>query len=73
MSWNYRIIRRTIGDEHQYGLHETYYNEDGSLGFSQDPDPVIAEEQAGLATTLEWMKVALSKPVIDYDTAKEIV
>lgn len=71
--WNYRVIRRTFSDEHEYGIYETYYNADGSIDFSKEPDPVRAESKDALRQTLIWMMVALDKPVIDYDTCKEIV
>ena len=31
MSWNYRVIKRVIGGEDAYGIHEVYYAADGTI------------------------------------------
>jgi hypothetical protein len=77
--WNYRICRKKAenADVYNYGIHEAYYNKDGSIwavtdnavsvGFDEfeKADDVAAIES--MTRTLEWMKLALNKSIIDLD------
>ena len=85
MSWNYRVGFRTVSysvvddndynivvdtlEETQYGVVETYYNDDGEIAFTS------AEFQSPYGETLEelkWsfdkMKEAFDKEVLDLNT-----
>jgi hypothetical protein len=75
--WNYRVVRTRDIDSRgsiRYGIHEVFYGDDLDLvtvetmapeaydeGFEEDFDPI--EE---LRQTLEWMLLALDKPILDY-------
>ena len=82
MSWNYRVGFRTVSysviddtdhdkvvdslEEAQYGIIETYYNDDGEIAFTS------AEFQSPYGETLEELKVnfvmmqkAFELPVLD--------
>ena len=84
MSWNYRVGFRTVSypvvddkdynlvvdtlEETQYGVVETYYNEEGEIAFTS------AEFQAPYGETLEELKAnfddmqkAFELPVVDLD------
>lgn len=77
MPWNYRVIRTELDNgEAQYGLHEVYYEDDKPTLSSEMPDPVLTfidengddgEAIAELTWTLDRMREALSKPVLDRD------
>jgi len=53
MSWNYRVIKQEDGDESHYGIHEVYYNDDGSLFCYTDncSDVFWQEGESGSDTT----------------------
>lgn len=65
-----------------YEIHEAYYNKDGSvwaitedpvtvgsyLEFMEEIDEIEAEKLAELGKTLDWMRLALDKEIIDLDT-----
>ena len=84
MSWNYRVAFRTVSypvvadndyslvvdslEETQYGVVETYYNDDGEITFTS------AEFQSPYGETLEELKAnfddkqkAFELPVVDLD------
>ena len=84
MSWNYRLCFRTVSypvvddkdynlvvdtlEETQYGVVETYYNDDGEIAFTS------AEFQLPYGETLEELKAnfdrmqkAFELPVLDLD------
>jgi hypothetical protein len=38
MSWNCHVIKRVIGGEDSYGIHEVYYAADGTIrAWSENP------------------------------------
>lgn len=65
-SWNYRVISRKLDDEHEYGIHEVYYGEGGTIEAWSDsrihPHGYTFEE---LRDDLTAMGEALDKPVLD--------
>jgi hypothetical protein len=82
--WNHRVVKRVyparsvgkirIPKETVYGIHETYYGLDGK---GKPPSITLeaietAESIPALRKTLQRMLRALNKPVLDYDTRKEI-
>lgn len=74
--WNYRVVRKTflIGEEteYRYEIHEVYYREGKpSMTTVEAMDP-HGETIDNLREDLEWMKRALDKPVLDYETLEEI-
>ena len=81
--WNHRVVKRvypalTVGKirvpkEIVYGIHETYYGLKGEALPSITLDAIETEESIpALRKTLQRMLRALDKPVLDYDTRKEI-
>ena len=84
MSWNYRVGFRTVSysvvddndyklvvdtlEETQYGVVETYYNDDGEIAFTsakfQSPYGETLEE---LKVNFEDMQKAFELPVLDLD------
>ena len=84
MSWNYRVGFRTVSysvvddndhnlvvdtlEETQYGVVETYYNDDGEIALTSENfiEP-YGETLEELKTSFNMMKEAFDKPVIDLD------
>ena len=84
MRWNYRVGFRTVSypvvddkdynkvvdtlEETQYGVVETYYNDDGEIAFTsaefQSPYGETLEE---LKSNFEMMQKAFEIPVLDLD------
>lgn len=72
--WNHRVVRRrTTGPaEVSYAIHECHYT-DGKLEMlTVDATPAYGEDLEGLRWSLTKMLEALDKPVVDYETRKEI-
>ena len=84
MSWNYRVGFRTVSysvvddndhnlvvdtlEETQYGIVETYYNDDGEIAFTSENfiEP-YGETLEELKVNFEDMQKAFKLPVIDLD------
>jgi hypothetical protein len=74
--WNYRVLARKISfetsTEIQYGMYEVHYKNDipiactefpvYPLSFNSDEDPIES-----LKWQLDAMKLALEKPILNYD------
>jgi hypothetical protein len=77
-NWNHRVVRRVhIGGDVEYAIHEAYYDTDDAgnkvcTGFTMEPVDVSAVSKESLLWILESMLAALQKPVLDYQTRKEI-
>lgn len=74
--WNHRVIKKVTEIGTFYGIHEVFYNDDGSIySYTENPVDVFGENIAELQQTLEWMLKCLDKPVlvdgevefVDYD------
>ncbi len=72
--WNHRVVRRSWGDdEYSYGIHEVYYNVDGSVSsMTKDPTNPRGEDIEELKWSLKKMTECLNHPVLDYETLKEL-
>lgn len=72
MSWNYRIIKTTIGGEDSYGIHEVYYDENGKPKmYSEDPIPAHGETLTELREDMDRLLQAFEKPIISSDDFKD--
>jgi hypothetical protein len=70
VTWNYRLVRREMGEDTIVSIREVYYDGDGAItGWTQKPVEMWATEEEGGAAALEWMldrfRAALDQPVID--------
>lgn len=78
MPWNYRVMRHESktadNDEIFYAIHEVYYNDAGDVsGWTQEVCGSPCGENLGeMVRDLAWIITALSKPVLDGATGKEI-
>jgi predicted RNase H-like HicB family nuclease len=76
--WNYRVMRREDSDDEAlHGIHEVYYDGTGKVkGWTEEPVGVIAEADddkgRNLLATFKRLQRALTEPVLDYNTGKEI-
>lgn len=70
MYWNHRVISRVDGagtdfEETNLYVTEMYYHEDGSvIGWTEGKE-VYGNDIAEIRQTLEWMLLALDKPILD--------
>lgn len=70
MSWNYRVMRREFAGEVSFGIHEVYYNEDGSIrNWTTDPVSCGGETIEELQHDHECQSYAFGKPVLDWHNA----
>ncbi len=71
MIWNHRVIAKEYKGfneiEVEFGIHEVYYNDDGVPDkCTVDAVSVGGENLADLSQTLEWMRMALVQPILNY-------
>lgn len=79
MSWNYRVMRHRMeingGEEFFFEIHEVYYDDkddpDNRMWSTESIAP-SAENLDELTDVIIKMQDALQKPVLDYETGKEI-
>lgn len=65
MTWNYRVIKRYIGDEESYGIHEVYYDDNGYLdAYSENPIAPHGNSFNELIEDFEHYSRALKEPVL---------
>lgn len=70
MSWNYRVLKRTIKatGEERWGIHEVFYDDDGSLDTATtEPIAIEADSLDELRVDLEHVQRALGRPVLTLD------
>lgn len=64
-SWNYRIIARAGNGEESYGVHEVYYEKDGSIrNYTLSPVGVTSDSFAELPNVFGMMIKAFTLPVL---------
>jgi len=58
MSWNYRVMKKRNEDgASTYGVHEVYYNDDGSIrGYTENSVTPNSESAEDLAKTMKLIK-----------------
>lgn len=69
MTWNHRLVKRTINDnETLYSIHEVYYNDQGvPESITENPVGVTEDSKGDIMTTLRHMERALSMPTLNYE------
>jgi hypothetical protein len=85
--WNYRLCKQTTKTSNtgvivSYGIHEVYYNEDGTIwGVTENPTTIGFDEfeikDSGVvfeyaSDTLKKIQLALTKPILDLDTIEYV-
>ena len=68
MSWNYRLVKSTHGDNVLYAIHEVYYDDHGTpKSITELPVSVIEQSKDDIMTTLRHMERALTMPTLNYE------
>lgn len=68
MSWNYRIIRRTIGETESFEVHEVFYRSDGTVeAWTENPIIPTGETLEELKQDFSRQLLAFESPVLDHD------
>lgn len=69
MSWNYRILYHNHPEEPYLAIHEVYYDENETpRSCSENPQQILGETLEELKFDLDKMKLALEKPIIEYES-----
>lgn len=68
-TWNYRLMKYS---DNSFGMHEVYQSDGGKLGWTERAVGIIVDSPEEVLEVFEMMRKALAKPVLDYDTGKEI-
>ena len=77
MTWNHRVVRREYpkaapSERVLYEIHEAFYNETGCYAITEEAIDPVGETVPELKERLQKMLAAIDKPVLDYQTRKEI-
>ena len=68
MTWNYRIIKKTLpGGEGYYGIHEVFYEDKKPVMVTEDGIAPYGESEQELLGHYELMGEAFRAPVLDYE------
>lgn len=72
--WNYRVMRRkeSFSDDIFFGIYEVYYTNNVPISWTQNQASPCADSLTELNEAVEWLALALTKPVLDWHTGKEI-
>src|SRR5262249_149086 len=71
--WNYRVMRHFDEEHEWFGIHEVYYEYDGSVNdWAVEAMEPHGESPSELCRDLAMMIAALTRPVLDYRDGKEI-
>ena len=84
--WNYRLVLHPAGElknnpvlkwDEYIAMHEAHYNDDGELeNITKNPITIMGDEGKDSLSSIKWilenMAEALQKPIVNYDTLKEI-
>ena len=70
--WNYRIMKRKVGDEEVYSIHEVYYDEVGDdstiTNFTESPVSIESDSFLGIRNIISALSMTADvKYVLDYD------
>ena len=73
MTWQYRVMRRKVGNGYGYGIYEFYGDiaHDGP-GWTKDEMSPFGETWAELRRDYKLMAEAFDLPILDHETGKEI-
>ena len=77
MTWNYRIIKRTVEIppdyiEDHYAIYEVYYNSEGNIiAWTENPMYPYGLSADELYKDLQSMSEAYNKPILDYKQLEE--
>ena len=73
MTWNYRIIRHKGEVSEWLAIHEVFYDDEGNPdGCTENPIHIIGDDLEEIEKTLEYMQLALNKPIIDYQYFEDL-
>ena len=70
--WNYRIMRHESGEEEFFQVHEVHYEGGKVNGWTKTGHPVSGSSVKEIEVQLDQMLRALTYPVLDYKTGKQI-
>ena len=66
MTWNYRVVRTTQGDEEWFAIYEVYYDDEGRPeARTEEPVSPAGETLEALQQDLQWYLRALQEPVLE--------
>ena len=68
MTWNYRVLRHVDSGMEYYGLHEVYYNGDGSIAAWTEDSILVGEDFGEIAKAVKMIANDLEKHPIVIDT-----
>lgn len=74
--WNHRVMRQYHGEDSFDAIYEVYYDENDNVdGWTEEPvgpRHYVEIDEGSLLDQIERMIKATEKPILDYNTGKEI-
>jgi hypothetical protein len=68
LTWNYHVVIK----DGQYAIYEIYYDDEGNIAlFTEDPVYPMGESLDELRGDLEYLRHALTQPVLKYEEITE--
>ena len=71
--WTYRVMRKPINNEFEYGIYEVYMDEDNNIqNWTEESVAPWGDTPEELSECLKMFALALTKPILDYRDGTEI-
>ena len=73
--WNYRVMQHYDLEfkKNYFEIHEVYYNDvEEVINWGEESSSPFGEDLDSLKSAMKMMSDAFNKPVLDYETGKEI-
>lgn len=72
MSFNFRVVGKTVHGTPYFEVHEVYYDSSGEIiGYAENPVTIGGESIEDLHWYLDKIKVALDKPVLRFKESEK--
>ncbi|MCP4394864.1 MAG: hypothetical protein GY804_11460 [Alphaproteobacteria bacterium] len=71
---NHRVIKKTVNGKPYFGIHEVFYNEDGSINnHTLNPVEAVGETIEDLREYIQWMLGCLDKEVLTMESLGSLI
>ncbi len=68
MTWDYRVVLRTVGDESVYAIHEVYYDDDETItGYTENSVSPQGDTFEDLVKDLQLMIRGTEKSLVRWE------
>jgi hypothetical protein len=66
--WNYRVLKKIVAEEEQFGVYEVYYDiKDNIVSCTSSPTVLVGDSLSKAVWELNLMLTAFEKPTLNYE------